>query len=122
MAPSLVRVLSGEVSRVGTENRAKLGAVRSALAGFARGEGVLQILGAAVPSGVPEQPIGWEQIATGARNRARAAFELGGAALAVGIEDGLVRISSDHSVSSVGPSGSGRAGGSGGFRGAGDAG
>jgi inosine/xanthosine triphosphatase len=45
-----------------------------------------------VESGVPEQPIGFEQIRAGARNRARAALASGACALAVGIEDGLVTI------------------------------
>lgn len=112
MAPSLARVLGGELACVGTENRAKLGAVRSALASFARDASVLEIVGAAVPSAVPEQPIGWNQIAEGARNRARSAFELGGAALGFGIEDGLVRLpldladsadSLDSSMGSAGP-------------------
>ncbi len=103
MAPSLVQVLGGDVARVGTENRAKLGAVRLALAGFARDGSVLQIVGASVPSGVPEQPIGWDEIAAGARHRARSAFELGGAALAFGIEDGLVRLASDPTVASAAP-------------------
>lgn len=45
-----------------------------------------------VASGVPEQPIGWEQIMTGARNRAWHALVSGEAVLGVGIEDGLVSI------------------------------
>ncbi len=45
-----------------------------------------------VESGVAEQPIGWDEIICGARNRARAAFESGDCVLAVGIEDGLVRL------------------------------
>ena len=45
-----------------------------------------------VESGVPEQPIGWTEIVSGARNRARAAFDSGPCGLAVGIEDGLARL------------------------------
>jgi inosine/xanthosine triphosphatase len=78
--------------RVGTENRAKLEAVRGALAAFATRGARLEIVPVATQSGVPEQPIGWSQIAAGARNRAHAAFASGDAALGVGIEDGLVRI------------------------------
>ena len=107
MAEALEQVLAGGVARVGTQNRAKLEAVRSALGGFAQDETILQIVGASVPSGVPEQPIGWDEIASGARHRAHAAFELGGAALAFGIEDGLVRLSSNGPISgtsSVSPS------------------
>lgn len=101
MAPALARVLGGEVARVGTQNQAKLGAVRSALAGFAPDATTLRIEGASVSSGVPEQPIGWDQIAMGARHRAHAAFELGGASLAFGIEDGLVRLSSNEPSSAT---------------------
>lgn len=90
MADSLCRALRGEAVRVGTENAAKLGAVRAALSSYGEQPGNLVVLGVAAPSGVPEQPIGWEQIVAGARNRARAALSSGDCALAVGIEDGLV--------------------------------
>jgi inosine/xanthosine triphosphatase len=45
-----------------------------------------------VESGVPDQPVGFEEIVRGAQGRARAAFASGPCALAVGIEDGLVGI------------------------------
>jgi len=45
-----------------------------------------------VASGVPEQPCGFTEIVTGARNRARAALESSACDLAVGIEDGLVTL------------------------------
>lgn len=93
LAPSLERALSGDVVRVGTENRAKLGAVREALARFANASITLSIVPVRVASDVPEQPIGWSEVVAGARNRARAAFATGECALAVGIEDGLVRLS-----------------------------
>lgn len=93
LAPSLAHALAGEVVRVGTENRAKLGAVREALAGFAE-DGVRLVLEpVGVASGVPEQPVGFGEIVAGARNRAHAAFASGPCALAVGIEDGLVSLS-----------------------------
>ena len=92
LARSLARALAGEVVRVGTENRAKLGAVRTALAGFANEASRILVQPVGVASGVPEQPIGWGEIVAGARNRARAAWESGDCALAVGIEDGLVRL------------------------------
>jgi inosine/xanthosine triphosphatase len=76
--------------RVGSENGPKIEAVRSALAAYAP---EARVEGAAVVSGVPEQPIGWEEIVAGARNRARAAGDLGSCDLAVGIEDGLVELS-----------------------------
>ncbi|MFK7898883.1 MAG: DUF84 family protein [Myxococcota bacterium] len=102
MAPALERVLGGAVARVGTENAAKLGAVRSALSSFAPDDAVLQVEGAGVSSGVSEQPIGWSEIATGARNRACAALALGDAALGFGIEDGLVQFSLETSESGSG--------------------
>jgi len=85
-------VRDGAAIRVGTENRAKLGAVRDAFAGFARPDVSLELVSVGVASEVPEQPIGWGEIASGARNRARAAFASGPCALAVGIEDGLARL------------------------------
>jgi non-canonical (house-cleaning) NTP pyrophosphatase len=90
-----MRALSGEVIRVGTENSAKLGAVRSAIAPFASDGVALAIEPCRVASDVPEQPIGWAQIVAGARNRARAAFAFADCAIAVGIEDGLARLSDE---------------------------
>jgi non-canonical (house-cleaning) NTP pyrophosphatase len=94
---SLDRALAGDAVRVGTENRAKCEAVRIALAALLGAGDVLSaqalsILPVAVASGVPEQPVGYEEIIAGARQRARAAFSSGPCALAVGIEDGLVRL------------------------------
>jgi inosine/xanthosine triphosphatase len=92
MAASLERALAGEAARVGTENPAKLSAVRAALAAFAAAPEVLAIVGVNVASGVSEQPIGWPEIIAGARNRARAALSSGPGALGFGIEDGLVEL------------------------------
>lgn len=93
LAPSLARALEGARVQVGTLNAAKLAAVRAALASLAAEPQQLRIVGVEVASGVAEQPVGWEEISAGARNRARAAFAAGeGCALAVGIEDGLVEI------------------------------
>jgi len=75
--------------RVGTRNGPKLEAVRSALAAYVEG---VSVVGHAVESGVPEQPVGWAEIVGGARTRARAALAGGPCELAVGIEDGLVRL------------------------------
>lgn len=76
-------------------------------------EGVRQAFGAYLPraiveavdvvSGVPEQPVGYEEIGRGARNRARAALSRGGGDLAVGVEDGLVQVEAlDGAVLNVG--------------------
>lgn len=75
--------------RVGTLNRPKLEAVRSALGAYADG---FEVEGVAVSSGVPEQPVGFDEIVAGARTRALAAFQSGACDLAFGIEDGLVLI------------------------------
>ncbi|MFP8873285.1 MAG: DUF84 family protein [Myxococcota bacterium] len=73
--------------RVGTESPPKVSAVRAALAAYIDGA---DVQGVAVVSGVPDQPVGFEEIVRGARTRARAALETGGCDLAAGIEDGLV--------------------------------
>jgi inosine/xanthosine triphosphatase len=75
--------------RVGSANGPKIQAVRDALAPFAPGA---EVVGAAVESGVADQPVGFAEIAQGARNRARAALASGPCDLAVGYEDGLVEI------------------------------
>ena len=88
---------------MGTENRAKLGAVRDALARFSGDPTALELVPVGVASDVPEQPLGWAQIVTGARNRARAALASGDAALGVGIEDGLVRLAEGAADPAAGP-------------------
>jgi len=74
--------------RVGTQNRPKLGAARAALRPYAPDA---RVLGSDVDSGVPEQPVGFDEILRGARNRAQAALAVG-ADLGIGIEDGLVDV------------------------------
>ena len=102
-APSVLRALAGEAIRVGTQNPAKLGAVQDALRPFARDGAKLMLVPVGVESGVAEQPIGWDEIIGGARNRARAAFESGDCVLAVGIEDGLVRLNDGRETKSRRP-------------------
>lgn len=75
--------------RVGTTSEPKLAAVRSTLAAFAPDA---QVEGVAVPSGVPEQPVGFEEIVRGARNRAARASETTACDLGIGLEDGLVAL------------------------------
>ena len=75
--------------RVGTMNGPKIAATTSALEAYAP---QASVEGAAVESGVSEQPVGFEEIAMGARNRAARAFALGDCDLAVGYEDGLVEL------------------------------
>ena len=75
--------------RVGSQNGPKIAAVRSAIAAYAP---AAEVCGAEVASGVPDQPVGFEEIVRGARNRAAAAHGGGDCDLAVGIEDGLVAL------------------------------
>ena len=73
--------------RVGSMNAPKIEAARGALLAYAP---EVQVEGASVESGVAEQPVGFEEIARGAANRAGRAYEIGDCDLAVGYEDGLV--------------------------------
>lgn len=93
MAASLAQVLRGAPVAVGTENPAKLRAVRDALDALASEGELLVVRGWGVASGVADQPVGWAEIAAGARNRALGALRAAGsAALGIGIEDGLVEL------------------------------
>lgn len=75
------------VVAVGSTNPVKVGAVRAVLETAAPGATVHAI---AVPSGVPDQPIGDEQTIAGATTRARLAREAMDADLGIGIEGGVV--------------------------------
>jgi inosine/xanthosine triphosphatase len=74
---------------VGSANRAKLLAVERGLASFFAS---LDVRAVDVASGVPEQPIGIEEIVAGARNRAERSYATAGCDLAAGIEDGLIPV------------------------------
>lgn len=75
------------VIAVGSTNPAKTGAVKSVCEQAFPG---CTVVGVDVPSGVREQPIGPEETAQGARNRARAALEaVPGAHLGLGLEGGV---------------------------------
>jgi inosine/xanthosine triphosphatase len=75
--------------RVGSTNPPKLEGVRAALAAFAAH---VTVEGVEVESGVPGQPLGFEEIVAGARNRAEGARRGGECDLGIGYEDGLVEI------------------------------
>ena len=75
---------------VGSKNAPKIQAVRDALGAFVPD---LEVEGVEVETGVPEQPVGFDEIVRGAKNRAQAALARGGCDLAAGIEDGLVTLS-----------------------------
>jgi len=72
---------------VGSKNAAKLEAVRIAFGEFFS---ECEVSGHEVSTGVSEQPIGFDEIVTGARNRAHLSYSVGNCDLGVGIEDGLV--------------------------------
>jgi len=74
---------------VGSRNQPKIDAVREAFEASFEG---LEVFGADVTSGVPDQPIGWEEIVAGAMNRAERAFAAGPCDVGVGYEDGLVEV------------------------------
>ena len=84
---------------VGTRNAAKLAAVRAAFAAYRPD---VEVTGVEVDSGVPEQPVGYAEIAGGARARARAAQVACAGDLAVGYEDGLLRLEDVAEESALG--------------------
>ncbi|GEM85219.1 inosine/xanthosine triphosphatase [Meiothermus hypogaeus] len=71
---------------VGSTNPAKLEPVRLV---FAELFPELEIRGVDVPSGVREQPVGYEETVLGAENRARAALAQPGASWGLGLEAGV---------------------------------
>jgi inosine/xanthosine triphosphatase len=74
---------------VGSRNQPKIDAVREAFESYFEG---VEVIGADVRSGVPDQPIGWEEIVAGAMNRAERAFAAAPCDAGVGYEDGLVEV------------------------------
>jgi inosine/xanthosine triphosphatase len=75
--------------RVGSTNEPKIAAVRSAFEAYAP---QVAVEGAEVRSGVSDQPVGFDEIVLGARNRAAAAHRESACDFGVGIEDGLVAV------------------------------
>ena len=84
--------------RVGSLNEPKLAAVRSAIGAYAPD---VEIEGVAVASGVPEQPVCFEEVILGARNRAAGARSGSPCDLGIGIEDGLVPLPTGSSEGAV---------------------
>ncbi len=84
--------------RVGSVNEPKLAAVRSAIGAYAPDA---KVEGVAVSSGVSEQPVGFEEIIRGARNRAAGAVSGSSCDLGIGIEDGLVPLPTGGSEGEV---------------------
>lgn len=76
---------------VGSQNAAKVGAVKAAADAYWRDN---HVWGVEADSGVPGQPKGWEETMRGALNRARNAYYAadGKADLGVGLEGGVVEM------------------------------
>ena len=74
---------------VGSTNPVKVAAVRAVILRVAP---LAQVTGVAVSSGVPDQPLGDDETQRGARTRALAALAVSDAALAVGVEGGVVAL------------------------------
>ena len=74
---------------VGTKNAAKLKAVKMVVEDYAVLKPV-EVFGKEVASGVADQPKSMEETVTGAKNRARSAWEKNG--LGIGLESGLVEV------------------------------
>ena len=75
---------------VGSTNPTKVHAVTRVFAALdVRPDGVLEVRGVAVPSGVPDQPLGVGETRRGAVTRARAALQQPGATWGFGLEGGV---------------------------------
>lgn len=74
---------------VGSLNAAKLGAVRQGVAAYWP---TAEVVGHEVPSGVPGQPVGLEETALGALNRAKHARVQAGSDLGTGLEGGVMEL------------------------------
>ena len=72
---------------IGSTNPVKCNAVRAVLSPLYP---AAEFVSVDVPSGVSDQPWGDQETRTGARNRAQAALDQTGAAMAVGLEGGVV--------------------------------
>lgn len=73
---------------VGTQNKGKIEAVRQALINYA-GYCYANIVGCVVESGVNNQPIGLDETISGAKNRARLAYESLTSDFGIGLESGI---------------------------------
>ena len=86
--------LDGTVVAVGSTNPCKVDAVKATVARYGT---IASINAFSVPSGVPDQPIGLDVIAAGAKHRAEAAYKATEKkkVLAFGIESGLFSLNDD---------------------------
>lgn len=82
-----VRVTTARRVVVGSTNPVKIAAVKAVLA---RAGSAATVESVAVPSGVRDQPVGDAETIRGATQRARAALDVAGADIAIGLEGGVV--------------------------------
>jgi len=76
---------------IGTQNKGKIKAVKQALEkyqDFKRAE----VISCEVETGVNEQPIGLDEIITGAKNRAKAAYQKNKVDFGIGLESGIFKV------------------------------
>jgi inosine/xanthosine triphosphatase len=77
---------------LGTKNQTKVQAVEFVLKEYEDLFPRSEIIPFSVESGVSEQPIGFDEIIQGAKNRAKHAFDEAHADLSMGIEDGIAKM------------------------------
>ena len=81
-----------KLASLGSTNPGKLEACRLCFAQWPQ-LSTCDIRGISVPSGVPDQPNGWEETLRGAKNRSEAALKCReGADIGIGLESGIVAI------------------------------
>ncbi|MGB0757849.1 MAG: inosine/xanthosine triphosphatase [Patescibacteria group bacterium] len=76
---------------VGTQNKGKIQSVVDALHNYPEYKGC-NVVGRDVETGVNDQPIGLDETITGAKNRARLAYESQESDLGVGLESGIFKV------------------------------
>ena len=87
---SFIKCLSCPLMKiaVGTQNKGKIEAVKNALDNYAEYSNSI-VTGCSVETGVNDQPIGLDETITGAKNRAKLAFETCESDLGIGLESGV---------------------------------
>ncbi|MFP4656027.1 MAG: DUF84 family protein [Candidatus Woesearchaeota archaeon] len=81
-----------KIIAIGSTNSTKVDALRDILEEYPELFSDPVVMTAKVSSGVADQPIGFDQIISGAKNRAKTVYEEVGPDLGVGLEDGLAEV------------------------------
>ncbi len=82
---------------LGSTNQTKVNAVKETLDEFPELFHTRDVMPIKASSDVPEQPIGFDEIISGAKNRARMAYMKSRPDLSIGLEDGICEIPHTHS-------------------------